>query len=229
MLDWLFANKDKINHDKQLLLDAWKESVNVQMHFNDMEMKIRTLAVTVVSAIGGAIGYLLKEDLISTPFTVMLFFIGFAAWTCFYFMDRFMYHKLLKGAVTSGIKIEEELKEVYGIDVALGQCIKDNSPVNIFCNDALQMHSDQKLDFFYTSVPLICVNGFLIYLNYSSIATIIFLILDIIFALYTLAKGYTKNDYNWTYYATFLILNILFIIFLYLVYKCDFLCFILLK
>ncbi len=222
MFDLWFANKDKINNDKQLLLDAWKESVNVQMHFNDMEMKIRTLAVTVVSAISGAIGYLLKEGLMSTPFTVILFFIGFAAWTCFYFMDRFMYHKLLKGAVKSGVKIEEELKSSYNIDVALGQCIKAESPVNIFDNKTLQMHSDQKLDFFYTSVPLISINGFFMYINFGIIATIIFLIIDIIFALYTLAKGYIKEGkYDWIYYVTFLILNLLLIIYLYFIYECS--------
>ena len=60
MFEWL--KKDSKETDKKLLLEAWKEVVNVQMHFNDMEMKIRSLAVTVITAISGAIGYLLKDS-----------------------------------------------------------------------------------------------------------------------------------------------------------------------
>ena len=228
MFDWWFANKNKMSgNDKQLLLEAWKETVNVQMHFNEMEMKIRTLAVTVISALSGAIGYLLKEHITNSIFITLLIFVGFAAWICFYFMDRYMYHKLLKGAVQAGIQIEEKLKDLK-IDVALGDCIKKASPVDIFCNKNLQMHSDQKLDFFYTSVPLICVIGILLYLKFGIIITIIFLGLDIIWALYALAKGCNDTkEYKWSYYITFLLINIILIIFLYYIAKLKFIyCFI---
>lgn len=223
MFDWWFTNKNIISdNDKQLLLEAWKESVNVQMHFNEMEMKIRTLAVTVISALAGAIGYLLKEHITNSIFITLLIFVGFAAWICFYFMDRFMYHKLLKGAVKAGIKIENKL-EALKIDVALGKCIKEASPVNVFYNENLQMHSDQKLDFFYTSVPIICTIGILSYIEFGIVATIIFLILDIIWALYALAKGYNDNNkYNLFYYAIFLVINILLAVFMYFILKLKF-------
>ena len=53
MFKWL--KKDEKENDKKLLLEVWKQCVDVQMHFNDMEMKIRSLAVTVITAISGAI------------------------------------------------------------------------------------------------------------------------------------------------------------------------------
>ena len=127
MFEWL--KKDSKETDKKLLLEAWKEVVNVQMHFNDMEMKIRSLAVTVITAISGAIGYLLKENIHhQKEFIVLLSFVGAAAWLCFYLMDRFMYHKLLIGAVEAGIKTEKKLKEL-GIEVSLGEKIKHASPL----------------------------------------------------------------------------------------------------
>ena len=113
MFEWL--KKDSKETDKKLLLEAWKEVVNVQMHFNDMEMKIRSLAVTVITAISGAIGYLLKEN-IHHQFIIVLSFIGTAAWLCFYLMDRFMYHRLLIGAVKSGINLERRLTKI-GINI----------------------------------------------------------------------------------------------------------------
>jgi len=89
MFKWL--NKRSTEIDKKLLLEAWKEVVNVQMHFNDMEMRIRSLAVTVITAISGAIGYLLKENIhYQKEFIVLLSFVGIAAWLCFYLMDIYV-------------------------------------------------------------------------------------------------------------------------------------------
>lgn len=210
MFKWL--KKDEKENDKKLLLEVWKQCVDVQMHFNDMEMKIRSLAVTVITAISGAIGYLLKEN-IYHQFIIILAFIGIAAWLCFYLMDRFMYHKLLIGAVNSGINIEKRL-ESLGINVDLGEQIKQASPLkNLFGKD-IEIHSNQKLDFFYITVPVICINGIFSYLVLSLLVIFIIPILSC-WGLYSLAIGYKydnknkKSNYNWSPYRIFLLSNIL--------------------
>lgn len=214
MFNWL--NKNSKETDKKLLLDAWKQCVNVQMHFNDMEMKIRSLAVTVMTAVSGALGYLLKEN-IQNQFIVPLAFVAVAAWLCFYLMDRFMYHKLLIGAVKAGIETENELKNL-GINVALGEKIKEASPLkNLFWHN-LEMHSDQKLDFFYITVPCICINGILVYLNSNLFFTILVLIILSFWGMYALAKGYyiegNRAKYKWSYFIVFLISNVILSLFL---------------
>lgn len=210
MFKWL--KKDEKENDKKLLLEVWKQCVDVQMHFNDMEMKIRSLAVTVITAISGAIGYLLKEN-IYHQFIIILSFIGIAAWLCFYLMDRFMYHKLLIGAVNSGINIEKRL-ESLGINVDLGEQIKQASPLKNLFGKGIEIHSDQKLDFFYITVPVICINGILSYLVLSLWVIFIIPILSC-WGLYSLAIGYKydnknkKSYYNWLPYRIFLLSNIL--------------------
>lgn len=210
MFSWL--KKDSKETDKKLLLDAWKRCVDVQMHFNDMEMKIRSLAVTVITAISGAIGYLLKENIhYQKEFIVLLSFVGAAAWLCFYLMDRFMYHKLLIGAVEAGIETEKELKEL-GITIVLGENIKNASPLkNLFaCN--LEMHSNQKLDFFYVTVPCVCINGIMTYLKFNLWTTLLAIIVLSTLGMYTLAKGNFIEDnkvkYTWYYYILFLLVNV---------------------
>ena len=37
--------------DQQILIEAWKQTIAVQMHFNDIAMKIRAFALTLVAAI----------------------------------------------------------------------------------------------------------------------------------------------------------------------------------
>lgn len=231
MFSWL--KKDSKETDKKLLLDAWKKCVDVQMHFNDMEMKIRSLAVTVITAISGAIGYLLKENIYyQKEFIVLLSFVGAAAWLCFYLMDRFMYHKLLIGAVKAGIETENELKNL-GINVALGEKIKEASPlINLF-GHSLEMHSNQKLDFFYITVPCICINGILAYLHTNLLFTILVLIILSLLGMYTLAKGYyiegNKAKYKWSYFIIFLFSNIILFFFLFYIKEvlsllCSFAC-----
>lgn len=216
MFNWL--KQDSKETDKKLLLEAWKECVNVQMHFNDMEMRIRSFAVTVITAISGAIGYLIKENNNEhSQVIVILSFVGIAAWLCFYLMDRFMYHKLLIGAVNSGINIEKDLDKL-GIKVNLGEEISKASPLkNLFGTD-LEIHSNQKLDFFYTTVPIICVNGILIYLVLGLWVLLIIPFLSAL-GLFCLAKGYNKGPYNWIPYRIFLLSNILLMLVLFYIYS----------
>jgi len=121
-----------------------------------------------------------------------------------------MYHKLLIGAVNSGINIEKFLKN-NGIDVDLGEQIKIASPLKKLFGDDIEMHSNQKLDFFYITVPCVCANGLLTYLKFGLLYTIFTVIVLSIWGMYALAKGYyVENEqvkYKWIYYVVFLLGN----------------------
>lgn len=217
MFNWL--KQDSKETDKKILLEAWKQCVDVQMHFNDMEMRIRSFAVTVMTAVSGAIGYLIKENNTESHFIALLSFVGISAWLCFYLMDRFMYHKLLIGAVNSGINIEKDLNKL-GINVNLGEEISKASPLKKLFGTNLEIHSNQKLDFFYTTVPIICLNGILLYLVFGLWVLFAIPFLSA-WGLYSLAKGYNKDkeNYNWIPYRIFLLSNVLLMLVLFFVYS----------
>ncbi|MEM1398025.1 MAG: hypothetical protein AAGH38_11345, partial [Pseudomonadota bacterium] len=49
------------NEDKALLLSAWKQTVDVQMHFNDLELRIRNFAFVLTGAFLALGGYALRD------------------------------------------------------------------------------------------------------------------------------------------------------------------------
>jgi hypothetical protein len=147
--------------DVDRILEAWKKVVDVQMHFNDIELRIRNLAVTISGAILGAAGLAVEKGI--TPLNVfslkisiyfVLFTAGAIVLVLFHFMDRFWYHRLLKGSVISGSTLKNTLQQ-RGISIDLGQRISELSPFTLFCR---VFHSTTKIDIFYY-VP---INMFLI-------------------------------------------------------------------
>lgn len=96
-------------------VDAWKTTVSVQQHFNDLELRIRNFAITFTTAVLGLAGLALKE-LSSSPLPVALLFIGALGWGAFYFMDRFWYHRFLDAAGEHAGKIERWLAAATGTE-----------------------------------------------------------------------------------------------------------------
>ncbi len=90
--------------EKQVTLEAWKQAVAAQMHFNEMAMKLRAIALTLVAALITAEGL---KDTGGTALAAAL-----VVWLAFYFMDRFWYHCLLIGAVLYGRALECQADEV---------------------------------------------------------------------------------------------------------------------
>ena len=43
-------------------VDAWKTTVSVQQHFNDLELRVRNFAITFMTAVLGLVGLALKEE-----------------------------------------------------------------------------------------------------------------------------------------------------------------------
>lgn len=103
--------------DDERILETWKVTVGVQQHFNELQMRIRSIAITVLGAFLAAAGFSLKEHLHVTlagwefPLTTFILAAATLCWAAFYFMDRHGYHRLLRGAVAHGIFIEDSVAE----------------------------------------------------------------------------------------------------------------------
>ena len=89
--------------EKQVTLEAWKQAVAVQMHFNEMAMKLRAFALTLVAA-------LVTAESLSTN-TGVATVAALVVWLAFYLMDRFWYHCLLIGSVLYGRALESHADE----------------------------------------------------------------------------------------------------------------------
>jgi hypothetical protein len=131
--------------------------VDVQQHFNDLELRIRNFALILTGAVLGLGGYAIKDagmvhvagyQITVASLIVSSSLIPLAA---FYLMDRFWYHRLLDGAVKAGAEAEGRLREI-GLKVDLGGQISRSSPFNLFWR--FPVHSKHKMDGFYFLIAL---------------------------------------------------------------------------
>jgi hypothetical protein len=166
------------NEKVKFAVEAWKTSIGVQQHFNTIEMQIRNIAVTVLTATVGAAALVYNQSQqaiiealktnSSIPPTItitifnynfspadMIIFGGMFAWFAFYLMDRWWYHRLLQGAVSHAQDIENELKEdiPYGDLLGLSNAIRLASPFKLL--GIFNISSDIKIDLFYGIILLI--------------------------------------------------------------------------
>jgi hypothetical protein len=145
----------------QLQVEAWKTTIQVQQHFNEIEWKIRGLAVTLLTAVVGAAALAIndKTDVHVFGFDVhlaaVLLIAGLVGWCLFYFVDQIWYHRLLIGAVRHGERLETllgGLVEGFG----LTQRISRESPyVFHLFGWHPPLHSRHKMQVFYGVVALL--------------------------------------------------------------------------
>lgn len=134
-------------------IEIWKKIVDVQQHFNDLELRIRNFALVVTGAFLGLGGYVIKDAGIINAFGCEVSIAGLVVFSAilplsaFYFMDRLWYHRLLQGSVTAGIDAESALKDL-GYKVDLGSRISESSPFTLWLTKK-KIHSKTKMDFFY--------------------------------------------------------------------------------
>ena len=133
------------------VVDVWKKVVEVQQHFNDIELRIRNYALTAFVGITGLAGLTLKEKLSLTllgqEVTVgsILLFVGGWGLLAFLFMDRYWYHPLLYGAVQQGREIEDRYRR-HVPGMTLTTKIAATSPLRVW---RWELHSKHKYWFFY--------------------------------------------------------------------------------
>ena len=119
-------------------IEIWKKIVDVQQHFNDLELRIRNFALVVTGAFLGLGGYAIKDAGIINAFGLEVSIAGSVVLSsaifplfAFYFMDRLWYHRLLDGAVTVGIEAEVRPKRtISAIRSTLGSKILRTQPVH---------------------------------------------------------------------------------------------------
>ena len=113
----------------KLAVEGWKKTVDVQQHFNDLELRVRNFAITFTAAVLGLVGWALKEGMDSF-LPAGLLAIGTLGWVAFYLMDRHWYHRFLDGAVEHGRRVEAWLCEATGTEVfSLASGIKQSSGI----------------------------------------------------------------------------------------------------
>lgn len=139
---------------RKLLLDVWKKTVDVQQHFNDLELKIRNFAVTLLVAVVAGVGLALKDSVTihfansDWPLAPWIVLAGMFAWAMFYIMDRLWYHQFLYGAVKHGMQVEKELKSL-GINANLTTAIGESSIVKV---GKRELHSKHKYNIIYGGI-----------------------------------------------------------------------------
>lgn len=139
--------------DEQVI-DIWKTSIDVQQHFNDLELRIRNFAVTLLVAIVGATAFSLKERYvvsaggISFPLAAAVLCAGIIGWLAFYFMDMHWYHRLLIGSVKHTVRIEKE-RAATRPELGLSRSIGDESPWPLL--GRFNIHSSEKITLFYAA------------------------------------------------------------------------------
>jgi hypothetical protein len=174
----------------KLVVDIWKHAVDVQMHFNDMGMRIRNLYFTFLAAAIGLIGVIQGKHIhvlyprldVHLVLFVIVSLIPISG--LFYFLDRHWYHRLLLGAVIHCASIEKKYAAVLP-ELSLGAAISAASPKKfpswyyrfwfwLIVNDARykekkDVHSDAKIEVLYKSVMLVAFVFSIIYAGMGGI------------------------------------------------------------
>ena len=144
-------------------IELWKQTISVQQHFNDIEWRIRQLALTAMTFALGAAAVAARERTAISIFglqaqlssTLLVF--GLILWLSFYFVDQVWYHRLLVGAVRHGAVLENAIK-THLPEAGLTQAISEASPYSIKLGIGRlsytfkkPLHSRVKLRLFYVA------------------------------------------------------------------------------
>jgi len=149
------SDPDKLNG----YLEMWKQTVTVQQHFNEIEWKIRGLALTALTFTLGAASFTASTtdspraiDLLGgrASSSAVMILIGLLIWLAFFFVDAGWYHKLLKASVEHGELLEKEI-QAYLPGAGLTARISDRSPSRVWLTK-WQLHSSGKLKMFYCTI-----------------------------------------------------------------------------
>lgn len=156
--------KDSRTDKATLAFTAWEKTIDVQQHFNDLEMTIRNFAITLFAGVIGAIGLCVKDGLeihagpIVIPVATIVGFLGALAWMMFYFMDQHWYHVFLKAAGHHAKAIETRWVSLYP-EIELSTQISNASTYEFPRIKAIQSTwtSTQRLRLFYYTGAIVLI------------------------------------------------------------------------
>lgn len=130
---------------------AWEKTVDVQQHFNDLSLRVRSFAVTVATAALGAALIAFRETPTAGPWILLA---GALAWLGFWMMDAYWYHQLLLGSVAHGEAIEDRLAGTGLPEFGLAKRIRETSRVRLL---GAERRSETRLKFFYRAGLLLFI------------------------------------------------------------------------
>jgi hypothetical protein len=172
-----------VNEEEKLKIyvDLWKQTVEVQKHFNDIEMRVRGLALTALTFTLGAAAIAIKDGTRVGVFSAhiqlaaVILFLGAVLWLAFYFVDGVWYHRLLLGSVIHGHELEGKIAESLDLSgedgrVGLTDQISTTSPYPLRIgmrrfSVTWNIHSSTKLKMFYWFVAAMLLTFGLISLS----------------------------------------------------------------
>jgi hypothetical protein len=139
-------------------IEMWKQATQVNQHFNDIEWRIRGLALTAATFAIGAAGVAANDGETFAHVSVgsLLLVVALLLWYAFYFVDSAWYHPLLKASVDKTMELEEEIAKSLPLG-GLARAITEGSPYtpNAFVRrlsgtkPGVAMRSPDKLKWFY--------------------------------------------------------------------------------
>lgn len=142
-------SEQKVSH----VIKAWAKGIEVQQHFNEIEMKIRNYVITLVIAVLGAASLAVKEGLPDLAVWIARF--GCGGVVLFWMMDALWYHRLLIGAVNHTRWIEKRFGKHFP-ELGLSEAIGKASPINL---RILKIRSTHKLWAFYALMFLLLLGA----------------------------------------------------------------------
>jgi len=143
--------RESKQREHEFTVDIWKKTIDVQQHFNDLELRIRNFAFTVLGVLISAAAVALKEYETSY-LSWILVLVALGLWGMFFVMDYYWYHRLLIGSVKHGTKIEDE----WGAAIpALGltKAISKSSP--IITKNKTKIGSSARMKVFYGGISIL--------------------------------------------------------------------------
>ena len=136
------------------VVQVWEKVIDVQMHFNDLCLRLRSIAVSTLGVLlaASAIAYKYAGVINVFNYKVMTatFFVAISVfvWLAFFLMDRYWYHELLKGAMHHAKKIETNW-EYDAPEISLVKSVREQS------HKSLKMDAGKKLNIFYLGILLV--------------------------------------------------------------------------
>jgi hypothetical protein len=136
--------------DPEHVIEIWKKTIDLQMHFNEMCLGIRRTAITVMGVLmgagalafrfGGQIQLFGNTQSVAAVFIAIAFFV----WGSFYMMDRFWYHELLRASVQYA-----ETLDAPALACGLNVKLDLSSQIRKANQSALRMSGAAKINLFY--------------------------------------------------------------------------------
>ena len=145
------------------IIDVWKQIIDVQKHFNDLSLRIRNFLITMSGGLIGAIIFLYDSG--NQGAAEMVSWLGVLVVLATWIMDRWWYHKLLRGAVKAGEQIEDRFGGILDVP-RLTQKISSVSPLRLSSRTgAKEISAGTRITIFYALLML----GFVISIVTTSI------------------------------------------------------------